>query len=40
MLDFKKDGVKRHPPIFNLQSSIFNPGLSGLSGLGFILFFQ
>ena len=23
--DFKKDGAKRHPQIFNLQSSIFNP---------------
>jgi len=27
---FKKDGAKRHPQIFNLQSSIFNSGLSGL----------
>jgi len=27
---FKKDGAKRHPQIFNLQYSIFNPGLSGL----------
>jgi hypothetical protein len=27
---FKKDGAKRHPQIFNLQSSIFNPGLPGL----------
>ena len=26
---FKKDGAKRHPQIFNLQSSIFNPDLSG-----------
>jgi hypothetical protein len=27
---FKKDGAKRHPQIFNFQSSIFNSGLSGL----------
>ena len=27
-----KDGAKRHPQIFNLQSSIFNSGLSGLGG--------
>jgi len=35
--DFKKDGAaqapalrERHPKIFNLQSTIFNSGLSGL----------
>ena len=28
--DYKKDGAQRHPQIFNLQSSIFNSGLSGL----------
>jgi len=28
--DFKKGGAKRHPQIFNRQSSIFNSGLSGL----------
>jgi len=27
---FKKDGAKRHPQIFNLQSSIFNSGSSEL----------
>jgi hypothetical protein len=27
---FKKGGAKRHQQIFNLQSSIFNSGLSGL----------
>jgi len=31
---FKKDGAKRPPQIFNLQSSIFN---SGSSGLGLLL---
>ena len=30
---FKKDGAKRHPQIFNLQSSIFNSGSSGLGEL-------
>jgi hypothetical protein len=30
----KNDGAKRHPQIFNLQSSIFNPGLPGL-GIAF-----
>jgi len=33
IVTLKKDGAKRHQQIFNLQSSIFNSGLSGL-GVG------